>query len=111
MKYGLARRINLYNIETNVGGEVFSPAGDYIQSQLWCNRHLDGLPDDIADLYQTYVWAWHAARRAGELDRYGLPAELTRETLDEITNTVTVYLDVVEEDSLPLAGSPTEGGR
>ena len=53
MKYGLTRKLNIYSIEGQKGEEVIATAGDYLQSQLWCSKHIKGVSDGIADLYQT----------------------------------------------------------
>lgn len=103
MKYGLTRRLNVYSIEKQIGDELIATAGDYLQSQLWCNNNLKGMDEGLADLYQTFAWAWYAMQRNGKLDEYGVASELSQDALNDMASTVTVYMDSVEDDSLPLA--------
>lgn len=107
MKYGLTRRLHVYSIEEEKGEEVIATAGDYLQSQMWCSKHLGNLEDGIADLYQTYAWAWYALNRHGKLAEYGIAEELSQDGLTDMASAVTVYLETIEDDSLPLAGSAT----
>ena len=107
MKYGLTRKLNAYGIETGYGTVVVAMAGDYIKSQLWCQEGIDGVPEGIADLYQTFAWAWFALDRNGLLGKFGLEGPLSRDALDDMARKVTVYMESVEEDSLPLADSAT----
>lgn len=108
MKYGLTRKLNVYNLESQKGEEVIATAGDYLQSQLWCSKNINGVEDGIADLYQTFAWAWFALKRNGKLAEYGIGAEITQEALTEMASTVTVYMEAIPDDSLPLAGSATQ---
>lgn len=107
MKYGLTRKLNVYNLETQKGEEVIATAGDYLQSQLWCSKHLKGVEEGIADLYQTFAWAWFALSRSGKLEDYGIQSELTQDAITDMASVVTVYMEAIPDDSLPLAGSAT----
>ena len=105
MKYGLTRKLNVYSLEEQKGEEVIATAGDYLQSQLWCSNHLKGLAEGISDLYQTFAWAWFALKRHGKLAEYGISAELTQDALTEMASIVTVYMEAIPDDSLPLAAN------
>lgn len=111
MKYGLTRNLNVYNVETQKGEVLLSTPGDYLQSQLWCAKNLKGFEGGIADLYQTFAWAWFALKRNGKLDEYGIQPELSVYALSAMANSVTVFMEEVKEDSLPLAGSATPQKR
>ncbi|MDY3129287.1 MAG: hypothetical protein SOW20_04575 [Berryella intestinalis] len=111
MKYGLTRKLNVYGLETKKGEEVIATAGDYLQSQLWCSSNLNGVDGGIADFYQTFAWAWFALKRNGKLEEYGIAAEITQDALTDMASTVTVYMEAIEDDSLPLAGSATPRKR
>lgn len=106
MKYGLARNIQVYNIDTQKGGEVISTTGDYLQAQMWMDKHMDGYDSEIKDVLQAYAWAYFALKRNGRLKEFGISEELTDETLLEMANVVTVYLEQIEDGSLPLANQP-----
>lgn len=108
MKYGLTRKLNVYGLESQKGEEIIATAGDYLQSQLWCSKHLKGIDGGIADLYQTFAWAWFALSRNGRLSEYGIAAELTQDALTDMASTVTVFMEAIPDDSLPLAGSATQ---
>lgn len=107
MKYGLSRRLNVYSVEGQHGEEVIALAGDYLNAEMWCSANLAGMEQGVRDLYQTFAWAWFALKRLGRLDAYGIAGELSQDALTDMANTVTVYMDSVEEDSLPLKGSAT----
>ena len=108
MKYGLTRKLNVYSFDSQKGEEVIATAGDYLQAQLWCSKHLKGVEEMIADLYQTFAWAWYALSRNGKLEEYGIAAELTQDVLNDMASAVTVYMEQIPDDSLPLAGSATQ---
>ena len=105
MKYGLTRRLNVYSIEKQKGEELIATAGDYLQASLWCSSNLKGMDDAIADLFQTFAWAWYALKRTGKLEEYGVAGELSQDALTDMAGAVTVYMDSVEDDSLPLASA------
>ena len=106
MKYGLTRKLNIYSIEGQKGEEVIATAGDYMQSQLWCSKNIKDVADGIADLYQTFAWAWFAMKRHGLLEEYGVSAELSQDALTDMASAVTVYMEAIPDDSLPLAKQP-----
>ena len=108
MKYGLTRRLHVYSISMQKGEEIIATAGDYLQSQLWCSKHVKDAEDGISDLYQSYAWAWFALKRNGKLDEYGVADELSVDALTDMASDVTVFLESVPDDSLPLAGSRTQ---
>lgn len=108
MKYGLTRKLNIYSIEQKKGDEVIATAGDYLQAQLWCSKNLKGVEDGIADLYQTFAWAWFAMSRSRLLEPYGVSAELSQDALTDMASAVTVYMEAIPDDSLPLEGSATQ---
>lgn len=107
MKYGLTRVLQVYDLQEKKGEEVeFATAGDYLQAQMWCQRNLKGIDELTADLYQTFAWAWHALVRLGKAEEYGISGELSQDALDAMASRVTVYMESVPDDSLPL-GSAT----
>lgn len=108
MKYGLTRKLNVYSIESQKGEEVIATAGDYLQAQLWCSKNINGLPDGMADLMQTFAWAWYAMKRNGKLADYGIAPELSQDALIDMASTITVYMESIPDDALPLAGSATQ---
>lgn len=108
MKYGLTRNLNIYCFDTEEAETILATAGDYIQSQLWCEKNLKGMSDGIADLYGTYAWAYSAMRRRGILEKFGVSPELTREALDDMANKVSVYMETIQDDALPLSSGAAQ---
>ena len=108
MKYGLTRQLHVYDVEKQVGDEVFATAGDYLQSQLWCQKNLKGVDEGIADIYQAYAWAWYALKRHGKLAGYGIAEEISLDALNDMASVVAINLEAIKDDSLPLLGSPTQ---
>lgn len=108
MKYGLARNISIYDFDKGEGEEFVAPPAAYVQASLWSSKHLKGLPDDVRGIYENYAWAWFGAKLAGLLEKYGMDGELTREKIDDITSRITVFIDVVEDDALPLRGQASK---
>lgn len=105
MKYGLTRKLQVYVFESQKAEEVIATAGDYLQSQLWCSKHAKGMDEGIADMFQTFAWAWFALSRNGLLDDLGISAELSIDTLTDMASAITVYLEQIPDDSLPLAST------
>lgn len=104
MKYGLARKISIYDFDKGEGEEFIAAPSAYIQASLWSAKNLKSQPDEVRGIYENYAWAWFGAKNAGLLEKYGMGGELTRERIDEIASRVTVFIDVVEDDALPLRG-------
>ena len=111
MKYGLTRSLSVYGYALEKGETVIATAGDYLKSQMWCKKNLKGMDGGVADLLESYAWAWFALERNGKLDGYGIADEITVDGLTDMASAVSIYLETVPDDSLPLAGSPTQPKR
>lgn len=107
MKYGLTRKLDIYNIEKGKGQTIIATAGDYIQSQLWCSNNLKDVPEAVADVYASVAWAYFAMRRMGVDIGYHLPEKIDRAALDDMAASVTVFFEAIKDDELPLAVSKT----
>lgn len=103
LKYGLVRTANIYNTQSHEGAEVIATTGDYLKAQFWSDENLNDLDTEIRDILQTFVWAYIAARRNGEAERLGLPDKMTKDALFDMADNVTVFMDGIEDGSLPLA--------
>lgn len=109
LKYGLARTVDIYNIETQEGGQIIASTGDYLQAHLWLNKNLKSEDEEMRDILQAYAWAYFAAKRNGDIDRFGLPQKLEKkDDLFDMANVCTVYLEPIQEGTLPLANSTTQ---
>ena len=107
MKYGLTRKLDIYNIEEGEGEIIIATAGDYIQSQLWCSNNLKGLPETIVDVYSSLAWAYFAMRRTSVSVGYPLPDKLDQSVLDDMAGKVTVFFEAIKDDELPLGRAKT----
>ena len=104
--YGLARKISSCDITTGEETEFVTAPAAYMQAKLWCGKHLKGVDEDVVGAYENYAWMYFGARLAGKAEEMGLPPELTREGIDEMSERLAIYFDAVEEGDLPL----TKGG-
>lgn len=110
MKYGLTRYVYVYDFKTEKGEKVIATGGDYIRSQMWCKNHVKVSDEGLADLLQTYAWAYFALKRLGKLAEYDLDAECSQDALMDMADKVSIYTEQVKDDELPLA-STAEAGR
>ena len=108
MKYGLARKLYVYDFGTEMGEELIATGGDYTRSQLWCKKNLKDVDADLADLFQSLAWVWYALKRNGKLADYGVGAELTQDTLLDMFDGLTFQFESFAEDALPLASTATQ---
>ena len=90
MRYGLARNIQVYNIDTHEGAEIVSTTGDYLQAHMWMKEHEKDYDEEMRDVLQAYVWAYFAIKRNGELAKFDLPEELTGAGLFKMADCTTV---------------------
>ena len=111
MKYGLARNIQVYNIDTHEGAEVVSTTGDYLHAHMWMKDHVNDFDEETRDVLQAYVWAYFAVKRAGLLDKFDLPEKLTKDGLFKMADCTTIFLDTIDDGSLPLARSEKQPNR
>lgn len=105
--YGLARKISVCDLSSGEETEFIATPAAYLQAKLWCGKHLKGVDEDTVGVYENYAWMYHGAKLAGKADELGLPSELTREGIEELSGRLTFYLDNVQEEDIPLA---TKGG-
>lgn len=101
MKYGVARRLDVYGIESGKGESIITSAGDWARADRWCREHLEG-DGSVVGLLQTFCWAWFALQRTKKLTEYGVTSELTVDGLYEMLDILTVDIEEIEDDSLPL---------
>lgn len=107
MKYGMAFIIEMYDADNNEEHRILSMPGDYIRMSKWADENLQPMANETANsLRRNYATAWHAIKRRGKLAEYGMPEKLTVETVDEMADRFTIYVEDVAEGSLPLAGEP-----
>ena len=105
MKYGLTRAIDVYGFEIEDGETVISSAGDYLQADLWANKHLHEADTEQEYIYKIYARAWFCLKHLGLLEKYHIEdaAVLTVEILNDMTYKVSIYFSEIEENQLPLA--------
>lgn len=108
LKYGLTRKIDLYDVDTHEGLEVISTTGDYLKAHMWLNKNLKSDDEELRDILQAYAWAYYALARTGNLGKFSLESELTKDILFSMADHMTVFLNPIEDGSLPLANSQTQ---
>jgi len=106
--YGLAFDIEMHDSEDGFAERrVLTMPGDYIRMSEWADRNMaEAESDAVNTLRRNYATAWHALKRRGKLEEFGLPDELTVEAIDAMADRYTVYVHDLEEGALPLAGEP-----
>ena len=60
MKYGLAKRVNFYNIDTHEGAEVVATTGDYARAEMWMKKNVKDMEGELRDIVFPYAWAYFA---------------------------------------------------
>ena len=108
MKYGMTFIIDLYDFEKEAAHHVLTTPGDYIRTKEWAVGNIGGGDENVESLRRNYATAWHALKRRGELREMGLPDALTVEAVDAMADRFSIFVNEVEDDSLPLKG---ERGR
>lgn len=101
MRYGLTFAASIYDFEREEEFELVTRPGDYIRMQRW----KDGRETANADLdvlETNYAVVWFALERSGRLEEFGLPAALDEQAIEAMADRMSVYVDSVKEDSLPL---------
>ena len=97
MKYGVARKLYVYNYDKQYGVEIITRPSDFIKGTDFAREHnIDGL------FVTDYCWGWFALKRAGLIKQCGLPEELTPEAVNGMLDYVTMVFDGIEDDELPL---------
>lgn len=103
MKYGLAKKVDLYNFNTGVRETIIARPGAWHEAALWGANHKGEADEAVSGVESTYAWAYFAIKQAGKLDEYGLPAKLDRKAILAMMDTMTVYMEDLEDGDLPLA--------
>lgn len=105
MKYGLTKNAQIYSFEKKIADTILLTPGDNIQASMWIAKNGDSVDKDIRGVFEVYAWVFIGMRRLGMLETYSVADELSIDNLMKMADIVSVYLDDVEEDSLPLAKS------
>lgn len=103
MKYGLAKKIDVYNFETNKRDTIIARPSAWHEAALWGANHKGEADEAVSGVESTYTWAYFAIKQAGKLDEYGLPGKLDRKAILSMMDTMTVYMEDLEDGDLPLA--------
>lgn len=105
MQYGLTFVVDMYDFDKQEEHHVLTMPGDYIRMTKWAEEHLAGADDGetVTNLRRNYAIAWFALKRRGKLEEMGLPGELDLESVDALADRFSIYVNDVEDGSLPLA--------
>lgn len=98
MKYGVARKLYVYNFDTEDGVEIITRPSDFLNGSNYCDEH-----DIKGPFLPEYVWGWHAIKRAGLIEKCGLPEELSPEAVEKMLDYVSMQFAEIEDDALPLS--------
>ena len=103
MKYGMTFIIDLYDFEKEEEHHVLTTPGDYVRMCNWADGNLpeDGR-ESVENLRRNYATAWFALKRRGKLAEFGLPEGLDIEGVDAMADRFSIFVNEVEDDSLPL---------
>lgn len=105
MKTGLMRIVHVYDMQEMKREVVeFAMPGDYFNAEMWCKSNLEDMEeqDPIRYLLQTFAWVWFAFVRLGKAKKYGIEGELSQEALVDLANRISVYMEEVPDDVVPL---------
>lgn len=106
MRYGMTFLVDFYDFDNERGEQILTRPGDYIQMQLWTDKHMKpaaGEDANMRDMRVNYAVTWFALKREGRLGDFGIPDELTVDVINAMADRFSVYVDTPKEDSLPLA--------
>ena len=102
MQYGLTFVVDMYDFEMGEELHVVTMPGDYIRMTRWAKEYLDpGDGEMVTNLRRNYACAWQALRRQGRLGELELPEELTAEAVDAMADRFSIYVNDMEDGSLP----------
>lgn len=102
MRYGLTFKASVYDFEREEAFEIVTRPGDYIRMQRWKETRNDGGSGELDVLESNYAVVWFALQRTGRLAEFGVPDQLDSAAIDAMADRMSVFVDGVEEDSLPL---------
>lgn len=103
MEYGLTFVADMYDFDEGEEMHVLTMPGDYIRMAKWADGNIDPSEGEtVTNLRRNYALAWHALARRGKAEELGLPAELTIEAVDAMADRFSIYINEVEDGSLPL---------
>lgn len=101
MKYGMCFKLDVYWMDEQRADEIITSPGDYMRMTDWMKANMEDDGTTAHELATNYAIAWFAMRRLGKTD--GIPAQLSRDAILDMADRFTVYVNNVEDDSLPLA--------
>ncbi len=104
MKYGAIFSVDVYDFDRETGETIMTRPSDYIQMQLWgAKQDAKAMPEGVRDLLNNYAIVYFALKRQGRLSDYGVEdGPLSAETLEGLSERVSVYVSYVGEDDLPM---------
>lgn len=101
MHYGLTFAAELYDFEREERHDIVTRPGDYIRMMRWRDERQTK-DADLNSLEINYAVVYFALKRLGRLEEFGLPDVLDDAAIEAMADRVSVYVDSVKEDTLPL---------
>lgn len=105
MQYGMTFVMDMYDFERGEELHVVTMPGDYIRMCRWAEENPPEAPanETVSNLRRNYATAWHALKRRGKLEEMGLPGELTPEAMEAMADRFSIFVNEMEDGSLPTA--------
>lgn len=101
MKYGLVFAIDVHDFENEKDETVITRPSDFLQLQRWKGSVKD-VAEDVYDVYVNYGLLYFAAKREGRAEHFGFSDKRPGvKDIDKVTERFSIYVNQVEEDSLP----------
>lgn len=109
MEYGLTFVVDMYDFENDEELHVLTMPSDYIRTTRWMRDNgAEDESETVTNLRRNYAIAWHALKRRGKAEEYGLPEELDIESLDAMGDRFSVFVNEMSDDLLPLTRGRAE---
>lgn len=102
MNFGLAKKVEVYNFDTQKGETIIARPSAWHEAALWGANHKGEVEDAVEGVHSTYTWAYFALKHAGKLKDYGLPEKLDRKVIAAMIDTMSVYLADLTDEDVPL---------
>ena len=105
MNYGMTFIVDLYDFEKDEELHVLTTPGDYIRMCEWADENIAGpqANETVASLWRNFATVWFALERRGKLEGLGLPGELDVQSLNDMADRFSIYVNELDDASLPLA--------
>lgn len=110
--YGMTFAVDLHDFEGGGEARFVAMPGDYIRMGTWAEKGLPRTDGEEAEtvliLRRNYAIAWHALKRLGRLEEFGLPETLDVAAIDAMADRYIVDINELKDGDVPLAKRPAK---